>query len=60
MQIEKHLNEHKGSIPWMAVTEDGKFFISASYTETIIWDVKTLQSIVIIEESLVVAFSKHR
>jgi hypothetical protein len=42
MQIEKHLTEHKGSIPWLAVTIDCKFLISASHTETIIWDLKTL------------------
>lgn len=34
--------------------------MSASNTETIIWDANTLESLLTIEEKIVPAFSKHR
>ena len=58
--IEKHLTGHKGEIPWVAITPDGKFCLTRSYTETIIWNVKTWDSIVTIEEDFMLSFSNHR
>jgi WD40 repeat protein len=58
--IEKNLPGHKGSIPWVAMTPDGKFCLTASYTETIIWNSKTWENIVTIEEDFMLSFSKHR
>ena len=37
-----------------------KFVLTSSYTETIIWNPKTWENIVVIEEKVIIAFSKHR
>lgn len=41
-KVEKYLTGHKqGAVPWVAVTRDMKFVLTASYTETIIWNAAT-------------------
>lgn len=56
----KGLSGHKGRVPFIALSSDGKYVVSASDTETIIWDSKTFDSIMTIEEKIVLSFSKHR
>jgi hypothetical protein len=42
------------------VTPDGKYAMTASYTEVIVWNPKTWENLMTIEEEMVISFSKHR
>lgn len=57
---QKELSGHSGSVPWSAMTADGKYFLTRSYTETIIWDSSTLNNIVIIQESVAIGCGGHK
>lgn len=60
-EVKKYLQGHKqGAVPWVAVTNDLKFVLTSSYTETIIWNASTWEDIVVIEEKIIIAYSKHR
>ena len=49
-EVIKSIPAHKDKVPWVAATPDGKFILTASYTETVIWNAYTMESICTIEE----------
>ena len=60
MQHSKTLKGHKSSVPYSALSQDYKYLVSCSNTEVIIWDAKTLDNILTIEEKIYLCSSKHR
>lgn len=56
----KSLKGHKTKIPYIALTQDYKYIVSCSDSEVIIWDSKTLENILTIEEKIYLCSSKHR
>lgn len=46
----KTLTGHKSTVPYISLSVDGNYLVSASSTETIVWNAKTLESLFTIEE----------
>lgn len=59
-KVEKTCNLHTGKINFVAFTNDGKFCLTRSPEESIIWDTKTWKDIIIIEEDFGIVTSTNR
>lgn len=60
LELHKVIRAHKTPVPYVSLSGDGKYIVSVSKTETIIWDAKTLESIVLIDEIFSLACYRHR
>jgi WD40 repeat protein len=47
-QLEKTLLGHKGKVPWVSLSIDGKYVLTTSYTETCVWRASTFENIITI------------
>jgi len=45
MKITKKITDHQSVIPYIGVTTDGKYMISGSKTETIIWSIPNFEKV---------------
>jgi WD40 repeat protein len=59
-ELIKTLKGHRNPVGYIAITFDRKYIVSASNSETVVWDINTLESIVTIEEKISLCFSSHR
>lgn len=58
--LEHTLPGHTELVGWMNATHDGKYVLSTSYTETIVWCTKTWKNLVVIEDRFILSSSKSR
>ncbi len=56
----RYIAGHKSAIPYVSSSLDGKYLMSGSQTETIIWSVPSFEKVAEVQEKVVPVFSKHR
>jgi WD40 repeat protein len=59
-ELIRVLKGHRNAVSYLSVSFDRKYLISASNSETVVWDVNTFDNIVTIEEKISLCFSQHR
>jgi di- and tripeptidase len=57
MELVKVLRGHRNPVGYISISLDRKYLVSASSSETIVWDVSTFENIVTIEEKISLCFS---
>jgi len=60
LDLVQELSGHRKEVPYVATTPDGKFVLSCSPSETILWNSKTWENIAVFEERFTLCFSLHR
>lgn len=59
-KVEKRLTGHSEDTIWVSRSPCNNFILTTSEMETIIWNVKTMEIEIVIEEKIIIVFSKNK
>lgn len=59
-KVEKKLTGHSDEVIWVSRSACNNFMLTTSEMETLIWDAKTMEKEISIEEKIIICFSKNK